>query len=110
MKTIQVYSDPGHAWAKVPLKELFDLGIAYEISSFSYVRQQSLSSGLNIFVYLEEDCDLGIYLKALRERNIEYKFKESHTNKRSKIRGYNTFMASLYLRLMENSTNALKGF
>lgn len=80
MKTILVYADPGHAWAKVSKKELIILGIANEISGFSYEKQDS--------VFLEEDSDLSKYIDALKQNNILYKFKEHHTNKRSKIRNY----------------------
>ena len=79
-KTILFYSDPGHGWAKVPKKELVKLGIANEISGFSYEKGE--------FAYLEEDCDLEKYIMALRAKGIVYKFKETHTNRQSKIRNY----------------------
>lgn len=79
-KTILVYADPGHAWAKVSKKELAMLGIANEISGFSYENGD--------FAFLEEDCDLEKYLMVLRARNIVYKFKENFTNRQSKIRNY----------------------
>lgn len=79
-KTIIVYADPGHAWAKVSKKELVKLGIANEISSFSYENGD--------FAFLEEDCDLEKYIMALRAKGIVYKFKETHTNRYSKIRNY----------------------
>lgn len=81
-KTIQVYSDSGHGWAKVKRSELVSLLICGEISSFSYEHGD--------YVYLEEDCDLGKYIDALKKYNtgIEIKFKEHHTNRRSKIRSY----------------------
>lgn len=79
-KTIIVYADPGHAWAKVSKKELVKLGIANEISGFSYENGD--------FAFLEEDCDLEKYIMALRAKGIVYKFKETHTNRQSKIRNY----------------------
>lgn len=79
-KTIIVYADPGHAWAKVSKKELVKLGIANEISSFSYENGD--------FAFLEEDCDLEKYIMALRAKGIVYKFKETHANRQSKIRNY----------------------
>lgn len=79
-KTILVYADPGHAWAKVSKKELAKLGIANEISGFSYERGE--------FAYLEEDCDLEKYIMALRAKGIVYKFKENFTNNQSRIRNY----------------------
>ena len=82
-KTITVYADPGHAWAKVSKKELIKLGIAGKITSCSYENGE--------FAFLEEDCDLNTYVMALREKGIEYKFKENHTNRQSKIRSYYSY-------------------
>jgi len=53
------YQDPGHGWLMVPRKELFDLGIAGEISQCSYQR--------NGYVYLEEDEDLAKFIRAIDE-------------------------------------------
>lgn len=83
MKTIVVYSDPQHAWAKVSKKELNTLGIANDISSCSYEKGD--------FAYLEEDCDLSKYIDALKKNNIIYKFKQTWTNRRSKIRNYYSY-------------------
>ena len=80
MKTITVYADPGHAWAKVSKKELIKLGIADDISGCSYQRGD--------YAFLEEDSDLEKYILALRAKGIEYKFKENHANRQSKIRNY----------------------
>ena len=84
-KTYNVYADPSHAWVKVKIAELDKLGISKYITSFSYVRGDH--------AYLEEDCDAGVFLSALKERGIEPKFKFHHTDNRSKIRGYASFPA-----------------
>jgi hypothetical protein len=55
------YADPGHGWLKVPRPLLKDLGIAGQISRFSYQ-----NSGA---VYLEEDCDAGLFKDAWEARN-----------------------------------------
>lgn len=81
--TIKVFEDPGHGWARFPKSRLVRLGIADKISSYSYQR------GGNAF--LEEDCDLGVLIGALKEHGYEIKFSESHTNKQSKIRGYESY-------------------
>jgi hypothetical protein len=83
-KTITVYADPGHAWAKVSKKELIKLGIADEISSCSYENGD--------YAFLEEDCDLEKYILALRAKGIAYKFKENHTNRQSKVRNYYRYL------------------
>lgn len=65
---VHVFADPGHAWAAVPVAELVKLGIAHEISLFSYRRRD--------MAYIEEDCDLPRYLRALEARGQLYEFKE----------------------------------
>ncbi len=47
--TYPMISDPGHGCLRVPLSELVDLGIADQISEYSYREGD--------FAWLEEDCD-----------------------------------------------------
>ena len=82
---IKVFADPGHAWARFPKARLVKLGIAEKISSFSY------QNGANAF--LEEDCDLSTLINTLQAQGYKIKFQESYTNKRSKIRSYNSYHA-----------------
>lgn len=88
MKSITIYTDPQHGWAKVTLKQLIRLNIADKISTYSYIRHNSNGAG---FAYLEEDCDLSTYLKALDDKGIKFKCIEKHTNKSSKIRSYSRY-------------------
>ena len=81
--TITVYTDAGHGWGKVKRKVLENLGIAPDVSSYSYQYKDN--------VYLEEDCDLSTLMAALKAKGYEVKFNESFTNKQSKIRGYCTY-------------------
>jgi hypothetical protein len=83
--TIKVYEDPGHAWGAVKRKVLFDLGIAGKISTYSYQKGET--------VYLEEDCDLGVLIGALKAKGNTVVFNEKYTNGRSPIRSYDTFKA-----------------
>jgi hypothetical protein len=80
-KVYDFYADPGHGWLKVKLSELVKLNILHEISQYSYIRKDD--------VYLEEDCDLSVFMKA---KGIDIKFREHHSNKSSKIRNYNRLM------------------
>ena len=79
-----VYSDPGHAWCKVHRSLVENLGIAGEITAYSYQRGE--------YVYLEEDCDLSTFIKALRATGRTIQFREFHTDKQSKIRSYNHYI------------------
>jgi len=86
VKTIRFFADPGHGWARVKKSELAKLGIAELISVFSYERGE--------FAYLEEDCDLSIYLNALRAKGMAYKFNGTTcANRSSRIRGYCSYKA-----------------
>lgn len=86
-KTFQVFSDPGHGWAKVSRSVLRDLGIEEQITGYSYQRGD--------YAYLEEDCDLSTFIKAFQDRNgCNPVFRESSSNKYSKIRGYARFNAA----------------
>lgn len=49
-------SDPGHGWLEVPEDEIARLKIEKEISPFSYRYQGT--------VYLEEDCDFSVFMRA----------------------------------------------
>ena len=79
--SFEVFSDPGHAWCKVPFSVLQELGIVEKITCYSYQRGG--------FAYLEEDCDLSVLVAALRERGITPKFRERVARERySRIRDY----------------------
>ena len=55
-KAYTYFTDPGHGWLRVKRTELEELGIANEITPFSYARGE--------WVYLEEDCDMGTFMRA----------------------------------------------
>lgn len=60
-KKFTVFSDPGHAWAKVSLADLNDVGLSFQqISGYSYFKGSDL--------YLEEDRDLGLFVSAYRAK------------------------------------------
>ena len=56
------YSDPGHAWLRVPKTEVEP--IKHKISSCSYMDKDN--------VYLEEDCDALLFLNFKFGKNISY--------------------------------------
>ena len=91
MQKYVCYNDPAHGWLAVERKEIYDLGIADKVSGYSY--QKGLS------VFLEEDCDMGLFIKAKCEKaGVEFsKWREvvtvedRHTNAESFIRQYNRY-------------------
>jgi len=83
---IKFYADPAHGWGEVPVSLIKELGIGDKISHYSYMRGE--------MAYLEEDCDLSVFLMALEAKGIEPKFVEIHTNNDSPVRRYQSFKLS----------------
>jgi len=84
--TIIVYNDPSHAWGKVKRKVLDNLGLAQQVSSYSYQYKDN--------VYLEEDADLSLVCRHLMfNSDVQIKFVEKHTNRDSRIRSYERYVA-----------------
>ena len=87
------FEDPGHSWFSVKRSLLAELNILDKISGCSYQKGQS--------VYLEEDCDAGIFFKAYIKKeaitwnDIQDTFEiiSSHTNNSSPVRSYQGFQA-----------------
>ena len=83
-RTLEVYSDPSHAWIKVTKTFLADLFGPDWRAYFSPLSYERLS-----YVYLEEDDDALTLLKRLNERGIQYYLKErSQAKWYSRIRNY----------------------
>ena len=72
MKTVRYLfiSDPGHGWLAVPATTIRKLGLAQDITCYSYVSDTGKT------VYCEEDQDAGTVINALKEKGIEVKFRE----------------------------------
>jgi hypothetical protein len=80
---IPYHVDPGHAWGRVPRTKLVELGVENEISSYSYQRGP--------YVYLEEDCDLPHFVRALTATGVTPVFRLRNARVRSRIRQYASF-------------------
>lgn len=90
---IEIYSDPSHAWGAVHIDQAKDLGFANQISRYSFVDGDG-------FVYLEEDCDLGLLINALCERNTGYEFVElDQSNSPSFVRDLPRFNRFNYIHM-----------
>lgn len=79
----RIHVDPGHAWAECPSGLLKLLGIDQKVSTYSYQRDG--------MAYLEEDCDLGLLVRALRDRGIEPVFEEELSDLESPIRKFERY-------------------
>lgn len=86
-KKYKFYSDSGHGWLAVKRKELVDLGIIDKISAYSYQR--------GLTVYLEEDCDAGLFINASKWTKTDFSDKiiEKYHDGYSPIRSYEPFNA-----------------
>jgi hypothetical protein len=62
----QFHSDQGHGWMRVQVEEVERLGIGKQISNYSYVKDGAL--------YLEEDCDMGVFCEAKERLGEKFGF------------------------------------
>ena len=76
------HSDPGHAWLAVKRSELVRLGVLDRISQCSYQKGGT--------VYLEEDCDAGIFIRAKEAAGEKFEYRESY-QENTPIRYYDRF-------------------
>ena len=67
------YSDGGHGWLRIDRKEAESLNILDKISTYSYQSKNGR------FIYLEEDCDAGIYFNAMKAMNVHVDVKYHHS-------------------------------
>lgn len=61
-------TDPGHGWVEVTREEIDRLGIGPRVSGYSY------TDGAR--VYLEEDCDAALFVRAKKDRGEPVDFVE----------------------------------
>jgi hypothetical protein len=77
------YSDPSHGWAQIPHQFINDLGIEGKITRYSYKD--------NDCAYLEEDCDLGLFMQKAKEKGWIITFIERNFNHDCAIRNYQRY-------------------
>ncbi len=83
--TLHFYEDPGHGWLRAPIRLLEELQIVDQISHYSYLLGQ--------YAYLEEDCDAGKLIEALKQDCETYKVVKHYCHNESTIRRYYPFTA-----------------
>lgn len=64
--TLRFLTDPGHGWISAPRKLVNELGIAKQITAWSYQKGGS--------VYLEEDCDASLFMETAGKAGITITF------------------------------------
>ena len=80
---ITYFNDGGHGWYSVKRSKLESMGVLGKVSGFSYQKGES--------VYLEEDCDAGLFFNNLTEEEKQsIKVIESYSD-RSPVRNYERF-------------------
>lgn len=85
MNTYIYESDDGHGWVQVTIAELKKLGIAAEISRYSYRK--------GAYAWLEEDCDMTLFHHAKVAIGETPEYTERNVNGDSPVRGYARFCA-----------------
>ena len=79
-------ADPGHGWLKVNFRDLVALGIAGQVSHYSYLN--------NGYAYLEEDCDAGLFVRAAKAAGWEIKYDDEYQDP-TPIRNYPSYPTNL---------------
>lgn len=89
MKTYIWAVDAGHEWLAVKKQELVDLGIANDISSYSYQKGGT--------AYLEGDCDAPRFFDAYFERHgVRPKTKQGKYWDRQPCRSFDQYVAPVF--------------
>jgi len=73
------FSDPGHGWLEVDVAELHRLNLHDKISRYSYLHADKLRA------YLEEDCDMTIFLDEKDRRGEKFELLDIYDHD-SKVR------------------------
>lgn len=81
---LTMHTDPGHGWLEVPRGLLDTLGIAADISPYSYIKGDR--------AFLEEDCDAGIFLDAMKAAGETVTIRGSHIDREHWIRDLHSFI------------------
>lgn len=76
--TLVFHTDPGHGWLESTLGELKRLGIESQITSYSYIDRSVDTDFDKAKVYLEEDCDAPVLIKAYKDQGLEPSFVTRH--------------------------------
>lgn len=92
MTTYRFYEDNGHGWLRVTLSELLALGIADQISYYSYIKPSK--DGKTIYCYLEEDCDYTRFALAKDATGVKWSTR-TYGSDRSSIRNYDSYSTVL---------------
>ncbi len=80
-ETFLKYNDSSHGWVEVPIDLLVTLGIKDKISTYSYTNANN--------AYLEEDCDMPIFIRAYEEANgCTPKLIDNHEDRECFIRHF----------------------
>lgn len=82
VRNLNMISDPGHGWLSISMKDLVELDIVDQISNCSRFNKGR--------VYLEEDCDAFVYLKAARAAGWEVKINDKYQEK-TPLRSYPSY-------------------
>jgi hypothetical protein len=66
MKTVNYHHTSQHGYLAVPCELILKAGIQENISGYSYMSVSGRT------VYLEEDCDAGLFADACKAKGIDY--------------------------------------
>lgn len=91
-RRLTFYTDPGHGWLEVPRADLEALGIAADITPYSFAKYGR--------AYLEEDLDATRYLEAARAAGWRVTMREQYADP-CPIRDFPRYQPSAVIPLMQ---------
>lgn len=82
-RTVTFISDPGHGWLEVSNADIATLGIADQITPYSYMTPTRS--------FLEEDCDAGVFMKAAKDAGWSVTAKHRLVDSVAPLRAYSSY-------------------
>lgn len=85
MSTYTYHLDGGHGWLEVPYKDFLNAGLTLsQVKHYSYANVENFVPTL----YLEHDCHMPLFLKAMKDRGVDVEFTWKHHDGDAFIRNF----------------------
>ena len=99
MRNFNFHNDAGHGWLAVKIDLLDHLGLVDRITNFSFIKGKT--------AYLEEDCDVSLFIAEYRNKIGEFVTTSMYYEK-SPVRSYQRYTPETARRVLEK--NKRNGF
>lgn len=80
--SFEYMQDSGHGWLKVPKAMVEAFGVSGRVSNYSYMDRE--------YAYLEEDCDMPLFLQAVEAQGYRISLVDSY-HEDDRVRGLSRY-------------------